>query len=231
MPGGRLTREEREHIAARLAEGLGYAEIARQLGRPTSTVSREVARNIGRNGYRPAQAQRVTRQRARRAKHTKPVESPTSPEVPADVTDGLVAVVAAKGLPPMASRVCVCLFLSDSGSLTAAELVRLLRVSPASVSTAIGYLENQGIVTRERDTRERRERYAIGDDVWYRTWMSSAQHHAAWADAARDAAARLDGTPAGVRLTKMALFFDHIVDYTNAAGERWLKLISEDMKD
>ena len=43
MPGGRLTQEDRRHIAAGLAEGLGYAEIARRLGRPTSTVSREVA--------------------------------------------------------------------------------------------------------------------------------------------------------------------------------------------
>nr|WP_042195065.1 helix-turn-helix domain-containing protein [Kibdelosporangium sp. MJ126-NF4]CEL21624.1 hypothetical protein [Kibdelosporangium sp. MJ126-NF4]CTQ92405.1 hypothetical protein [Kibdelosporangium sp. MJ126-NF4] len=230
MPGGRLTREEREHIAARLAEGLGYAEIARQLGRPTSTVSREVARNIGRNGYRPAQAQRVTRQRARRPKHTKPPGSPASPEMPA-VSDELVAVMTAKGMPPMAARVCVCLILSDDSSLTATDLVRDLRVSPASVSAAIGYLENQGMITRQREARGRRERYVIGDDVWYRTWMSSVQYHVAWADAARAAAARLEGTSAGDRLAKMALFFDHIVDYTRDAGERWLELIREDMAD
>lgn len=229
MPGGRLTRAEREHIAARLTEGLGYAEIARQLGRPTSTVSREVARNIGRNGYRPAQAQRVTRQRARRPKPAKPPESATAPEVSAEVSARLVAIMTAKGLPLMAARVCSCLLLGDGASLTAAELVRELRVSPASVSSAIRYLENQGIVTRERDTHGRRERYTVGDDVWYRTWMSSVRHHAVWADVARDAAARLGGTPAGDRLTKMALFFDYVVEYTNEAGERWLELIGEDM--
>ena len=45
MPGARLTHEDRRRIAAWLADGLGYAEIGRRLGRPTSTISREVTRN------------------------------------------------------------------------------------------------------------------------------------------------------------------------------------------
>ncbi|PLW74614.1 MarR family transcriptional regulator, partial [Streptomyces sp. DJ] len=60
MPGGRLTQQERRRIAAGLAEGLPYAEIARRLGRPTSTVSREVGRNGGPGGYRPQQAHQET---------------------------------------------------------------------------------------------------------------------------------------------------------------------------
>ncbi|MEV4086954.1 helix-turn-helix domain-containing protein, partial [Nonomuraea fuscirosea] len=51
MPGGRLTHDDRRRIASWLAEGLGYAEIARRLGRPTSTISREVARNRAPGGY------------------------------------------------------------------------------------------------------------------------------------------------------------------------------------
>ncbi|NUT46387.1 MAG: helix-turn-helix domain-containing protein, partial [Saccharothrix sp.] len=51
MPGGRLTDEDRRDIAAGLALGLGYAEIARRLGRPTSTVTREVIRNGGPGDY------------------------------------------------------------------------------------------------------------------------------------------------------------------------------------
>lgn len=42
MPGARLTLEDRRQIAGWMTEGLGYAEIARRLGRPTSTISREV---------------------------------------------------------------------------------------------------------------------------------------------------------------------------------------------
>src|SRR5262245_19515461 len=66
MPGGRLTQEDRRQIATWLAEGLSHAEIWRRLSRPTSTITREVNRNRGPAGYQADQAQRATRQRARR---------------------------------------------------------------------------------------------------------------------------------------------------------------------
>src|SRR5690348_5187516 len=65
-PGGRLTAEDRRRIAAGLSEGLGYAEIARRLGRPTSTVSREVGRNRGPGRYRADRAEEASHGRARR---------------------------------------------------------------------------------------------------------------------------------------------------------------------
>lgn len=43
MPGARLAQPERRQIALWLADGLAFAEIARELDRPTSTVTREVA--------------------------------------------------------------------------------------------------------------------------------------------------------------------------------------------
>jgi IS30 family transposase len=42
MQGGGLTRQDRRQIALGPAEGLAYAEIARGLDRPTSTIAREV---------------------------------------------------------------------------------------------------------------------------------------------------------------------------------------------
>ncbi|WP_222723912.1 helix-turn-helix domain-containing protein [Streptomyces sp. uw30] len=51
MPGRRLTRADRQQIAAGLAQRLSYADIARRLNRPASTVSREVARNGGPGRY------------------------------------------------------------------------------------------------------------------------------------------------------------------------------------
>ncbi|MFF1799329.1 helix-turn-helix domain-containing protein, partial [Kitasatospora sp. NPDC058263] len=66
MPGGRLTQQERQQIALGLADGLPYAEIARRLDRPTSTITREVMRNGGPTGYRADLAQRATGHRARR---------------------------------------------------------------------------------------------------------------------------------------------------------------------
>jgi transposase, IS30 family len=68
-PGpGRLTLDEREEIGFGLAQRVSLAGIARRLGRPTSTVSREVKVNGGRDSYRPSQAHRRAYDRARRPK-------------------------------------------------------------------------------------------------------------------------------------------------------------------
>src|SRR3954471_3455469 len=72
VPGGRLTQQERQQIVLGLADGLAYAEIARGLARPTSTVTREVMRNGGPAAYRADLAHRATERRAHRRKPTPP---------------------------------------------------------------------------------------------------------------------------------------------------------------
>ncbi|GAA3083377.1 hypothetical protein GCM10020000_81900 [Streptomyces olivoverticillatus] len=72
MPGGRLTQQERQQIAVGLADGLAYAEIARRLDRPTSTITREVTRNGGPTTYRADLAHRATQQRAHRRRQAAP---------------------------------------------------------------------------------------------------------------------------------------------------------------
>jgi len=79
--------EEREAIALGLARGEPLAEIARRLGRRTSTVSREVARCGGTGRYRGRGAHRLVCERARRPKTRKPVADPVLAGV---VTDGLI---------------------------------------------------------------------------------------------------------------------------------------------
>jgi len=215
MPGGRLTNEDRRHIASGLAEGLGYAEIARRLGRPTSTVSREVARNGGPDGYRADHAHRATGRRARRRKPAPSPEPPAAadaygrhPEAVRDFVERYAALMAQTGVPRMTARVLTCLFVTDSGSLTAAELIERLRVSPASVSKAIGYLEALELVRRARDPGGRRERYLVDDDVWIRSWTVSARKNTRWAEAAQEGVEILGATtPAGTRLDDMARFF------------------------
>lgn len=78
--------EERETVGLGLARGEDFAEIARRLSRPTSTVTREVARNGGRDGYRATCAQKATAERARRPKERRLV---ADPELAAVVTAGL----------------------------------------------------------------------------------------------------------------------------------------------
>lgn len=227
MPGGRLTHEDRRRIATGLTDGLGYAEIARRLGRPTSTVSREVARNGGPRGYRAEHAHHATTRRARRAAPAPYETPPTDPTTRADpeaahgrdpeavrgFVDQFAELMVHTGLPRMAARVLASLVTADSGALTAADLTHRLRVSPASVSKAVAYLERLELLRRERHASGRREAYLIDDDVWLRTWLTSARTHAMMADTAQAGADILDpGTPAGARLDHMRQFFTSLSD-------------------
>src|SRR5690349_16021155 len=172
MPGGRLTQQDRQQIASGLADGLAYAEIARRLDRPTSTITREVMRNGGPTAYRADLAHRATERRAHR--RTPAAPRGTAPATARGRDDAAVreyeetftTLLMQSGVPKMMARVLTCLYTSDTGSLTASELVQRLDVSPASVSKAISYLEVQGLARRERDEESRRERYVVDDDVW-----------------------------------------------------------------
>ena len=76
-PGpGRLSLAEREEIHLGLERGESFAAIAWRLGRVTSTVSREVHRNGGREGYRASRAHRAAFERARRPKPAKLAANP-----------------------------------------------------------------------------------------------------------------------------------------------------------
>lgn len=211
MPGSRLTHEDRRQIAAWLADGLGYAEIARRLGRPTSTISREVGRNGEPGDYLADRAQQAAGRRAR-GRRPAAATDPATDEHPTELVRGFVeqfsTLLAGTGLPRMSARVFVGLLTSDSGSLTAAELIRQLQVSPASVSKAIGYLEAMELVVRQADRGSRRERYVIVDDVWLRAWRADTSAHAEVATAAQRGAEIFGvDTPAGIRLRKTNRFF------------------------
>ena len=67
-PALALTLAEREEISRGLASGDSMRAIAARLGRPASTVSREVGRNGGRKDYRATKADERAWERARRTK-------------------------------------------------------------------------------------------------------------------------------------------------------------------
>lgn len=231
MPGGRLDEQERRLIASGLAEGLTYSAIARQLGRPVSTVTREIARNGGPSAYRPDRAHYATRVRARRRKAAPVVE----PVVPADSTSygrdphavgsfegDFARQLVSTGMPRITARVLACLYTTDSGSLTAAELTRRLRVSAASISKAVGYLEQQELIRRERPHRRRADHYRIDDDVWYQTLLASARSTAAIAETTQRGSQTLGPTtPAGARLDDMAHFLRRVSADLVESLDRW----------
>ncbi|BAW09995.1 GbsR/MarR family transcriptional regulator [Nocardia seriolae] len=230
MPGGRLGPEDRRLIAAGLSRGLGYADIARQLNRPTSTVSREVTRNGGPGRYRAEVAQAATAVRSRRRTlRPRLAEKPSgtdeygrSPALLAEFSADFAMLFAQSGMPKMASAVLARLYAADSGSLTAAELVALLRVSPATVSAAVGYLEEQALIRRDRDPGSRRDRYFIDESAWYRATLAGARANGRLAAKARDGADALGaGTPAGMRLLGMSEYLERVSLDMVRSAERW----------
>ena len=86
VPGpGRLTLADREEITLGLHAGDSFTAIAARLGKAASTVSREVAANGGREGYRAWRAHQRAGQQARRPKAPKLA----CPELAAQVTSWL----------------------------------------------------------------------------------------------------------------------------------------------
>ncbi|MEW9528258.1 helix-turn-helix domain-containing protein [Microbispora sp. NPDC049125] len=227
MPGGRLTQQDRQQIALGLADGLPYAEIARRLDRPTSTITREVMRNGGPTAYRADLAHRATERRTHRRRQAAPRGPEASPqphgrdaEAVRDYEETLTTVFMQSGLPKMMSRVLSCLYTTDAGSLTSSELVRRLQVSPASISKAITFLESQDLVRRVRDER-RRERYVVDDDLWYQAMVASARSNAQLVEAARQGVGILGpDTPAAVRLENIARFLDFVGEGLTRAAEQ-----------
>jgi DNA-binding MarR family transcriptional regulator len=223
VPGDRLTQEDRRRIAPWLTEGLTYTEIARRLNRSKSTITREVARNGGPEDYRADHAHQLTRLRARRRK---PIPLPATPAASAAYgrdpkavfafEERLAELITASGSPRMVARILSCLFTTDSGGLTSAELVRRLQVSPAAVSTAVRWAEKQGLIVIERGARGR-QRYTIEKKVGDRSILASVRSNELLAEISHEGAGILGPTtPAGARLDKVGTF---------------LHLISQDLAD
>jgi predicted transcriptional regulator len=227
MPGGRLTQQDRQQIAAGLADSLAYAEIARRLDRPTSTITREVMRNGGPTGYRADLAHHATERRTHRRRKVAPGSNPVpqpygrDAEAVREYEEMLTTVFIGSGLPKMMARVLGCLYTTDAGSLTAFELTQHLQVSPASISKAITVLESLDLIRRQRPDGQRRERYVVDDDLWYQSMIRSARDNAQLSKAARQGVAILGrGTPAATRLENIARFLDFVTESLTRAAEQ-----------
>ena len=69
-----LSQMERYQIYALLKARHSVSEISRLLGRHKSTVSRELARNAGKRGYRPRQADLLCQERSRRSRNARQID-------------------------------------------------------------------------------------------------------------------------------------------------------------
>ncbi|NUR85605.1 MAG: helix-turn-helix domain-containing protein [Nonomuraea sp.] len=225
MNAPRLSYEDRRRIAAGLSAGRSYAEIARELGRPRSTISREVSRNGGVSHYRANQAQQATRWRARRRPALPvPEPRPRDPEALDAFEARSAEMMVQTGLSVTASRILAALLLSDSGSATASELAARLKISPAPVSKALRWMVARGMVGREREGRH--YRYVVQHDAWYQAWLASIAVMTRWEEFGREGAALLGAdTPAGVRMQTAGRFFQLIRQDMIQAAEHYRRTL------
>ena len=183
-------------------------------------------RNGGPIAYRADLAHRATERRAHRRRQAAPRDPQASTqahgrdaEAVREYEETFTSILMQSGLPKMMSRVLVCLYTTDAGSLTAPELAQRLQVSPASISKAITFLESLDLVRRERD-ESRRERYLVDDDLWYQSMIRSARDNAQLAQTARRGVSVLGpDTPAAARLENIARYLDFVGESIARATE------------
>jgi DNA-binding transcriptional regulator GbsR (MarR family) len=156
--------------------------------------------------------------------------------VPTEATGSLpefiekfAAVLIIAGFPPMPARVFVALVVTDSGRLSAAELVDLLQISPAAVSGAVRYLSGLGLVHKERVPGSRREYYRMPSDPWHQVMMQQNQVLVRWSALLKEGIDQVGAdTPAGRRMAEHAGFFEFLAAEMPAVMARWDDLSQDD---
>jgi DNA-binding transcriptional regulator GbsR (MarR family) len=142
--------------------------------------------------------------------------------------ESLALVLSQIGMQRMSARVFAALMTTDDARLTAADLASQLSVSPAAISGAVRFLEQVGLVAKEREPGERRDHYRLFDDLWYATFLKRDRMIIMWRDAAGDGIEALgEDSPAGKRLAEMRDFLSFMLEELNGMYERWHKLREE----
>lgn len=130
--------------------------------------------------------------------------------------------LTAAGVPRMPARVFAALLTSDTGTMTAMELADVLQVSPASISGAVRYLIQVGLLHREREPGSRRDHYVLSDDVWHEVVGRRDQVLARWQDTMAQGVDVLGaGTPAGERMIETLAFFGFLQEEMHVILKKW----------
>jgi len=134
----------------------------------------------------------------------------------------IAAALAQAGLARLPSRVFAALLVDDDGRMTSAELGSALGVSPAGVSGAVGYLEQLGMLRRERVRGSRKDVYVVDDDAWHQTMMRHDQIYGP-IKASLDHAVSMLGpdAPSHRRLALTRDFLSFVEDELDSIAAKW----------
>ena len=132
-------------------------------------------------------------------------------------------VLYERGLPRMPARVFTWLLCSESETVTARELSEMLGVSPAAVSSAVGYLNEAGLIVRRPVPGSRQDHYGLPPEGTLGALMRRSERAP---DLGRvwppEGVAMLGAdSPGGARLTEIAEFTAFMDAEMKGVWERW----------
>ena len=140
---------------------------------------------------------------------------------PEQFVERMGAALAQAGLPRAPSVVFSALLIDEDGRMTAAELARTLQLSPASISGAVRYLAQLGMLRRERERGSRRDVYVVDDDAWHGAMLRRDQLYAPMIAALDAGIAGSGGSGAGQRLWLTREFLTFVDSEMSALTARW----------
>lgn len=134
-----------------------------------------------------------------------------SREAVSQYVERFAGVLANSGVPTMSARVMGAMLVSPDGTMTAAELADLLKISQPAVSGAVRQLLQVSFISRERQPGSRKDHYRIRDDVFAAILERRNLALSEWESTSRSGASLFgEDTPVGHRLTEAADFFAFI---------------------
>ncbi len=130
----------------------------------------------------------------------------------------------ADGLPRTAGRILAYLLLSPSAR-SLDELAADLQISKASASANTSLLERLGAIERETRTGDRRDFFRMRDNLHVQIlahWLEGMRNTREVLGAALERAELKDET-VKERVQMLWVFFDHMLEEIEGAGERWMR--------
>ncbi|MEZ3160325.1 MarR family transcriptional regulator [Microbacterium sp. BWT-B31] len=139
-----------------------------------------------------------------------------------EAAEQAAAMMTTAGMPRMPARVMMALVAARDGGYTAAELGERLGVSAGAVSGAVRYLQTLQMVHRLSRAGDRRDRYELVPDVWYRVTTGNAPLYERLADLIdRIGDDQHDDATARARADEMAEFFRFMARRMPRLIEEW----------
>lgn len=139
-----------------------------------------------------------------------------------EFAEQMAATLAAAGFPRMAARVMMALMVTESGRLTAEELMERLGVSAAAVSGAVRFLQSISIVRRLTVPGTRRHQYELPSHPWYDAANSQGPLYTQLIGLAETGLAAMpEGSNVAERTAEMVDYFRFLRERMPKLGEEW----------